>query len=51
MQPSPPADCAAPKALVRKHRIVHGILVPLAHRLRGYKTVHFELTPIDGGAL
>jgi PPOX class probable F420-dependent enzyme len=35
-------------ALTRKHRIVHGILAPLAHRLRGYKTVHFELVPIDG---
>ena len=34
-------------ALTRKHRIVHGIVVPLAHRLRGYKTVHFELTPVD----
>jgi len=37
----------AGKALTRKHRIVHGILVPLAHRLRGYKTLHFELTPAD----
>jgi hypothetical protein len=37
----------AGSALRRKYRIVHGILVPLAHRLRGYKTVHFELTPID----
>ena len=38
----------AGRALTRKHRIVHGILVPLAHRLRGYKTVHFELMPVDG---
>ena len=38
----------ASKALARKHRIVHGILVPLAHRLRGHKTLHFELTPVDG---
>lgn len=38
----------AGKALARKHRIMHGILVPLAHRLRGYTTVHFELTPING---
>ncbi len=37
----------AGRALRRKYRIVHGILVPLTHRLRGYKTVHFELTPID----
>ena len=40
----------AGKALTRKHRIVHGVLVPLAHRLRGYKTVHFELTPADRGS-
>ena len=41
----------AGKALVRKHRIAHGILVPLVHRLRGYKTVHFELIPVDSGTL
>jgi hypothetical protein len=38
----------ASRALVGKYRVVHGVLVPLAHRLRGYKTVHFELTPADG---
>jgi hypothetical protein len=38
----------ASKALAGKYRVVHGVLVPLAHRLRGYKTVHFELTPADG---
>ena len=32
--------------LARKHRIVHGILVPLSHRLARYKTVHYELTPL-----
>ena len=35
----------ASRVLARKHRMLHGILVPLAHRLRGYKTVHLELTP------
>ena len=32
--------------LNRKHPILHGILVPLAHRLQGYKTIHIALTPL-----
>ncbi len=36
----------AARLLARKHPILHGILVPLAHRLKGYKTVHVELTPL-----
>jgi hypothetical protein len=32
----------------RKHRILQGFLVPLVHRLRRNKTVHIELTPVDG---
>jgi len=35
----------AARALARKHRILQGILVPLAHRLARYKTLHYELTP------
>jgi len=41
------ADDAA-RALRRKHPFLHGVLVPLAHRLGRAKTgrtVHFELTP------
>jgi PPOX class probable F420-dependent enzyme len=38
----------AGKAIDRKHRVLHGILVPLAHRLRGHKTTHIELTPVVG---
>jgi len=38
----------ASRALARKHRIVHGILVPLAHRLARYKTLHYEVTPVEG---
>jgi PPOX class probable F420-dependent enzyme len=34
----------ASHALNKKHPILHGVLVPLAHRLRGNKTVHIELT-------
>ena len=35
----------AARALARRHRVLQGILVPLAHRLRGYRTLHYELTP------
>jgi uncharacterized protein len=31
-------------ALAGKHRLVHGALVPLFHRARRYRTLHFELT-------
>ena len=37
----------ASRALARKHPFLHGLLVPLAHRLRRYRTVHLELTPLD----
>ncbi|WP_406037382.1 PPOX class F420-dependent oxidoreductase [Micromonospora sp. NBC_00898] len=40
---------AASRALVRKHPMLHGVLVPLMHRLGRRKTgrtVHFELTPV-----
>ena len=45
-------DCGesayAGRAMARKHRILHGFLIPLVHRLRRNKTVHIELTPVDG---
>ena len=56
-KPTGPAICArarvlsgseaahASQALNKKHPLLHGILVPLAHRLRGYKTTHIELRP------
>ena len=34
----------AARALARSHRLLQGILVPLTHRLRGYQTLHYELT-------
>ena len=37
----------AGRAIARKHRILHGFLVPLVHRLRRNKTVHIELKPAD----
>src|SRR3954447_23656269 len=37
----------AAKLLARKHPFLHGILVPLTHRLRGNTTLHIELRPIE----
>jgi PPOX class probable F420-dependent enzyme len=34
----------ASQAINKKYPVLHGILVPLAHRLRGHKTTHIELT-------
>ena len=33
----------ARRLLARKYPVSHGIMVPLAHRLLGYRTVHIEL--------
>lgn len=41
----------AGRAIAGKHPILHGVFVPLTHRLgrrKFGKTVHMELTPIDG---
>ncbi len=38
----------AARLLARKHPILHGFLVPAVHCLRGNKTVHLELTPMNG---
>jgi PPOX class probable F420-dependent enzyme len=40
----------AARLLAAKHPLLHGLLVPLTHRLgraRTGKTVHFQLTPLD----
>ena len=42
----------AARLLARKHPVLHGVLVPLTHRLgraKTGKTVHFQLTPLDPG--
>ena len=33
----------AAQALARRHRVLQGILVPLAHRVMRYHTMHYEL--------
>jgi PPOX class probable F420-dependent enzyme len=40
----PDEEGATRQALARKYPILQGRLVPLAHRLRHYNTVHYELT-------
>jgi len=36
----------ASRALNKKHPILHGVLVPLTHRLQRHQTIHIELTPL-----
>jgi PPOX class probable F420-dependent enzyme len=38
---------AASRAIARKYPIMHGVVVPLFHRLRRNRSMHIELTPID----
>ena len=40
----------AAKALARRHRLLQAVLVPLAHRLMHYQTMHYELRPDPGYA-
>jgi uncharacterized protein len=37
---------ATGRALAHKYPVMHGVLVPLVHRLRGNTTMHVELTPV-----
>jgi uncharacterized protein len=36
----------ARRALARRHPFLHGVLVPVAHRLMRYKTIHLELVSV-----
>ena len=38
----------AARALARRHRVLQAILVPAAHRLMRYRTMHYELRPDVG---
>ena len=40
------ADLAR-KMLAKKHPILHGLVVPFAHRLKKVETVYMELTPCE----
>ena len=40
----------AARALARRHRLLQAMLVPLAHRLMRYQTMHYELRPDPGSA-
>ena len=35
----------AARALARRYRILQAILVPIAHRMLRYRTLHYELLP------
>jgi hypothetical protein len=43
-------DDHARQLLRRKHPILHGVLVPLGHRIQRNRTQHYELRPIDDSA-
>jgi hypothetical protein len=34
--------------LASKYPVMHGIMVPLVHRLRGNTTMHIEVRPVEG---
>ncbi|MFI9047920.1 PPOX class F420-dependent oxidoreductase [Streptomyces sp. NPDC053427] len=38
----------AERSLTRKYPLIHGLLVPLAHRLKKEKTLHYELRLVNG---
>jgi PPOX class probable F420-dependent enzyme len=40
-------SASAGRLLARKYPIMHGIIVPLIHRLRGNTTIHIELRPVE----
>jgi uncharacterized protein len=40
----------AARALARRHRLLQAVLVPLAHRVKRYRTLHYELRPRPEGA-
>ena len=38
----------AARALARRHRVLQAVVVPLTHRLMGFRTMHYELLDGDG---
>jgi uncharacterized protein len=43
------AEIAA-NALAQRHRVLQAVLVPVAHRLMRYRTMHYEVLPPDAEA-
>jgi uncharacterized protein len=41
-----PEAAHAARALAQKYPILHGVLMPWLHRLRGNRTMHIELRPV-----
>ena len=39
-----PQATIAARALSRRHPVLQGVLVPVAHRMLRYRTMHYELT-------
>ncbi|MGG2465788.1 PPOX class F420-dependent oxidoreductase [Streptomyces sp. RGM 3693] len=37
----------AERSLTRKYPLIHGLVVPLVHRLRRERTLHYELRPVE----
>jgi uncharacterized protein len=38
----------AARAIARRQPILQGVLVPVGHRLMRYRTLHYELTTLEG---
>lgn len=44
---SGPDEASASAELARRFPVIHGFLVPWLHRLRGYRTAYYRLTPTE----
>lgn len=40
----------AARAIARRQPVLQGVIVPLTHRLRRYRTLHYELVPSEPSA-
>ncbi len=52
LDPASPENARAARLLARKYPLTHGVLVPLLHRAKRVRTLHYELRlrqPTDGG--
>jgi PPOX class probable F420-dependent enzyme len=44
---SGPDEALAARVLAGRFRLIHGLLVPLAHRLLRHRTVYYRLEPVE----